>query len=587
MRARFTCALLFFLLPSLHGQEGQFIRSLQVRGSGRVVELEAHAGQTFERARLTRDLRRLWQTGFFDDIRVEANETPEGVEVIFTVVEKPRLYLRRIQFEPKNEKRPIALEPGTPVDKALAHQLAGALRQRFIEDGYAEAAVSAELVPAGVKQVDLLFRVARGPRTIVGDVRFTGTLALSEKELRRALQATRTRRLLALWPVRPPWNEAALPSDLDRLRSLYLARGYFDARVTLAGVAFAQHAATLTIAVDSGPRYRVEQLALSPDGRMSLRAGRDWSFPARALCDCLLDAQRAAERAGQLDFAARLEIQTPSRLPQAAAQTGHWASLTVRTETGPAFSLGRIEFTGHHAFGDLTLRRALTLAEGERLDASRLRQSLARLNRLGFFEPLTEDKVELLRHAQSDRVDMVIHLKERPRGRWALSGPLGPFAVAGPLQFSLGARLPAWGSGALELSTYSATFSLLAFSYPVIRALSIVPERRYLPLFALERPDLPGQEWQSGFLLSPQIGWRGTLASYALSHASHAAHNLLEPKTDGAVSLPVSVWWRGQGTEPALKPAGVLLCEAEKPRRAWLRTAGLAALDFLLFARVL
>jgi len=592
MRARFTCALLFLLLPSLHAQEGRFIHSLQLRGSGRPVGLDTHAGQDFDRARLARDVRRLWATGFFDDIRVEANETPEGVALIFTVVERQRLYLRRIHFEPQNDKRPLALEPGTPVDNALAHRLAGAIRQRLMEDGYADAEVTAELVPAGVKQADLLFRIQRGPRTTVRAVRFAGKLALPEKELRRTLEATRSRRILPFWRMQPPWNEAALLSDLDRLRSRYLARGYFAARVTLAGVAFAQNAATatLTIEVDSGPRYRVEQLALPPgETRARLPAGRDWSFPARALCGCLLEAQRAAERAGKLDFSARLEIESRGISPGLSTPTGHWVALTTRTETGPAHSTGRIEFRGHHRFSDLTLRRTLTLEEGEPLDARRLRQSLARLNRLGFFAPLAEDNVELQRHAESDRVDMVIHLKEHPRGRWALSGPLGPFSVAGPFQFALGTRLPAWGSGALELSTYSATFSLLAFSYPVIRALSIVPERRFVPLFALERAYLPGQEWQSGFLLSHQIGWRGTLASYALSHASHAVHNLVEPKTDGAASLPVSVWWRapGKGSEPALKPAGVLLCEAEKPRWAWLRTAAAAALDFLLLARPL
>ncbi len=91
----FLLALL--LCPALRAADGPFIQALQIRGSGRPVEIETHAGQTLDRARIARDVRRLWATGWFEDIRVETSETPEGIQVVFTLVEKPRLYLRRVR----------------------------------------------------------------------------------------------------------------------------------------------------------------------------------------------------------------------------------------------------------------------------------------------------------------------------------------------------------------------------------------------------------------------------------------------------------------------------------------------------------
>ena len=232
----FLLALL--LCPALRAADGPFIQALQIRGSGRPVEIETHAGQTLDRARIARDVRRLWATGWFEDIRVETSETPEGIQVVFTLVEKPRLYLRRVVFEPESRKRPLGLKQDAPVDAAWAQQVAAALRRQLIEEGYAEAAVESELIPVGFQQADLLLRVEPSRRTRVREVRFTGSPGLPPEELRRALRSTRARRLLPGvpglwrgWRLFPPFSDARLRADLERLRSLYLSRGYFDARV--------------------------------------------------------------------------------------------------------------------------------------------------------------------------------------------------------------------------------------------------------------------------------------------------------------------------------------------------------------------
>lgn len=590
-------ALLF--APTARSQESLFIQSLQVRGSGRPVELETHAGQRLDRARLERDLRRLWATGWFDDVRIESAETPEGLRLVFTLAEKPRLYLRRVRFEPEGEKRPLALQPGTALDATVAKRVAALLRQRLVEEGHADAQVEAELVPAGFQEADLLLRLAPGPRYRVEEIRFSGNPGLDPDELQAALRATRVRRPFLVWTQRPPFSQQAVEADLERLRSLYLSRGYFRARLALRGLEFAEEKATVTVEVNSGPRFRVERVEIA-GAELDEDAAPDLegNFSPRALCRCLLEAQRAAETEGALDFSARLEIE-PSAAPawaalgvgndwvsaqDAAGRAEDWVALTARVEAGPPMTVARIEFRGHHSFSDLTLRRAWKLEEGELFDRPALLRSLAALNRLGFFEPVTEEAVALTPTGDGRSVHLTVALKEKPRGRWALSGPLGPVSLAGPLQLAVGSRLPPWGQGALELSTYYGTVSLLGFSQPGLRALSLLPQTRWAPLLALERPILPGQSWQSGFLLAPQLGWRGTLAGYALAHARTAAENALPGDPAGGSSLAVPVRWEAGEAERAAAPerAGFLLCEAPAPRWRWLRSAAAMGLEFLL-----
>ena len=98
-----------------------------------------------------------------------------------------------------------------------------------------------------------------------------------------------------------------------------------------------------------------------------------------AVCACLLDARRSAEAQSRLDFTAEVEF----------AGTRGPIDVTARMWMGPAHAVGRINFAGHLSIDDSTLRAAMTIYERDLLDLGQLRRSLARINDLGVFEPLT------------------------------------------------------------------------------------------------------------------------------------------------------------------------------------------------------
>ena len=261
-----------------------------------------------------------------------------------------------------------------------------------------------------------------------------------------------------------------------------------------------------------------------------------------------------------------------------------WVSLTARVETGPSYWVGRIEFRGNHSLGDPTLRQMLLLNEGELFDAGKLRRSLARINRLGFFKTITEEQVQMARDPSTHQVDLTFELKEIPKGRWALSGGLEPLSLSRSLQFSVGSRLPNWGSGMLELSTYFASLSLLPFFQPVVSGFSLGSGIRWKPLIAVGRPYLPGQDWRSGFVLLPQAGWRGTGFSSGLMQARRALSALKGDPADPP-ELSVPAWWPGaEGNQVpvATRFAVSLLCDAKKPRSTWMRSSGIALMDLAL-----
>lgn len=597
-----TIVAVWLLLPTLVcpllGEEGGVVRSVEVAGTRRPVELGALAGKPLNRDQVAREVRRLWATGWFDDIRVETVTTEAGIRLLFTFAGRKRFYLRHLIFQPENQERRIGFEPGDPVDAVTAKRLAGAFRRQLEAEGYAEASVRVRLEPVDFAQADLIFEVDRGRRFHVEQVRFTGAPVFPGRELRQAMQVARTRRLLPGipglwkgWRMHEPYSRQLVESGLQRLRSFYLARGYFDATVRLAGEEFVGDTVTLTVSVRAGERYPVSRI-VSPEGEDF--AGLFWEttgeIPLDNLCRCLLQARREAEQAGQMDFQTSLVIDMADPLPSADEGAGTpeeegGVSLLAAVEPGPAYRVGRIEFRGHHSFGDLTLRRALVLEEGEWFDRRKLRKSLARLGRMAFLEPLTEEDVKLLLDAGNGVVHVVITVREKPRGLWTLSGPLTALNFSRPLQFAIQSRLPALGRGAWELSTYTLGLKLLSYPSLVERGLILFPKARLKPEISLERPRLPGQKWLSGISLSPQVGWRGMVSDYGVTQARHLAQKALAGDGISQPDLLVPLY-RGTGVRAQRMEtgnlAGYLTCPAPKPKLRWLRTVGSVAVDLFL-----
>jgi len=292
-----------------------------------------------------------------------------------------------------------------------------------------------------------------------------------------------------------------------------------------------------------------------------------------------------------VNFSARIELApvAESSLPHPVSESSPETArvpatpIAVRAfvEAGPVYHVGRIDFRGHHAVNDSTLRKALVLTEGERFDAGRLRRSLARLNRLAPLQPLELSEVQIETVAASRLVNITISVRERPRGYWALSGPLGPLSALGPLHYTIGSRLPAVGSGPLELATYYATFSLAA--WPLL-SFPLASSRRWGAVLALQRPYVPGARWQSGLFIAPQLGWRGTALGYGATHLGELTRSALGKDSVPAPPLPIPVSWRVRNSrdESRAIPVAVLHCDAPKPRLAVLRAAASTLTDWAM-----
>ncbi|MGB2714011.1 MAG: POTRA domain-containing protein [Vicinamibacterales bacterium] len=428
-------------------------------------------------------------------------------------------------------------------------------------------------------------RPPAAPEYRLREVRFAGDPAFKADALKKVLEELKGRRLIpGIWTRRPPYDAPAVEADLARLRSFYLSNGYFDARVEIGDVTFDGRDATVTLHVQAGPQSRVRQLKIAGPFKEDRKivGGLNGEFPVDRLCECLFDAKRAAEAQGRIDFAAELEVSQANE----AARTGKassWLDITASVRTGSPYIVGRINFSGHYRINESTLRRAMVLQERGLFDVGQLRRSLARLNRSGLFEPIAPDDVVIEKSPSDLTADLTISLHERPRGQWWLSGPVAATGFTGSLQGAISSRLPAWGRGVLETSTYYVTFSLIGLPNPLARLLPFAAKTRLSPSLLLERPYLPGQVF-SGFALSPKRPVRTLLSSYGVTHLGRGARAVLESDPSVPTTLLVPVQSSHASVDGERSRVGFLICEPRQARLRWLRRGAAYAADLALGA---
>jgi hypothetical protein len=489
-----STVLSFFIFSTLASADSAapVVKSVTLRGTPLKVNLKTQVGQPYNADAIDSDVHKLWSTGRFGDIRVETAPLPDGTDVIFDVVEAPRPKLQKAQAEDRHER--------------------------------------------------------------VKAVNFIGDPGIDPEQLRRALRALKARRIIPRfpglwtgWRLSPAYSPEGVESDLGRLRSFYLLKGYFDATVRVDSTELHAKAAEVTFFVRSGPYYETSE-------------------PIPQVCSSLLAQRRDAERQGILDFVATLHLGRPG-------DRSNFMNLNTTIDHGLSYRVGRINFTGNIHYSDAMVRSNLLLDEGELLDELVLRKSADRINRAEIFEPITPESIAIHTNQTTGIADITIHLKERKRGSWNFSGPVGPASLAGPLDASISSRLPPWGRGLLELSTYTASVTLIAFSNPLLPALSIFPKGPLIPVLALSRPFMPGEGWKSGFSIVPQLGWQGAALIYATSQIQHRLLPLLSGDRGLIPDLPVTV--QGPDTE------GTMFCELPAPRLMPLRNAASLGLRFM------
>jgi outer membrane protein insertion porin family len=434
----------------------QVLCQTQVIGNRRIpkesilARLFSRPGDPYDPVIVERDFNSLWNTGYFDDLRIEKVNEPTCLQLLIYVREKPTIHtidyvgLNAITVSDvlerlKKEKVGISVE--SQYDPTKVKRAEVVLQQMLGEHGHQFATIKTEIKTIPPAAVSLTFRIKEGPTVKVGKIAFDGNKSLSHRELvesMRNLKPIGIPHSIFLEEIFPRTFDASkLDEDAERVRQAYRDKGYFKAitgepqtNVRNAGGInpLTLHPSTgkrvdILIPVEEGERYKLGGITFTGNkaysNQKALRAQfalKDGEYFNATLFGKGLEALRKAY--GEGGYINMVGTPTPR-----ADEAKKLVYLNVDIDEGKPFYVSRIEFTGNTITRDKVIRREMLIEEGQVYNSRLVDLSLLRLNQLNYFDTLkTEQDVETRQNADAGTVDLLVKLKEKGKNSIGLNG---------------------------------------------------------------------------------------------------------------------------------------------------------------------
>lgn len=436
--------------------QSQTIDQIRVIGNRRIpketilARLFTHPGDTYDPISIERDFNSLWNTQYFEDLRIEREETEKGIILDVFVRERPTI--REINYKGNNsvtqsdildrfKKEKVGLSVEGQYDPTKIKRAETVIKDLLSEHGHQFATIKTEVKTIPPASVQVNFNIKEGPTVKVGNIQFTGNQHLSSLYLRRSMKELRPIGVpysLFLENIFPRTFDASkLEIDTERVRYAYRDKGYANAAVEepktqirdeggLNWFTFRpKHGKRIDILmpIEEGERYRLGGITFSGNkavrnvkalrGTFAVKDG-DW-FNQTLIGKGLENLKKAYGELGYINF---VGVPTPKY-----DEANHTVSFNIDIDEGKPFYVSRIEFQGNTITRDRVIRRELMLEEGQVYNSQLWEYSLLRLNQLEYFETLKVDQdSEAHQNAEAGTVDLLLKVKEKGKNSIGLNG---------------------------------------------------------------------------------------------------------------------------------------------------------------------
>jgi outer membrane protein insertion porin family len=401
-------------------------------------------GERYDERRVKDDFRRLWETGFLEDLFVDVRNGPRGGKIVlFNVRERPRMQivdyrgskaLTTTAIEDEVKKKEAALRIDSFYDPAKARKVEEIIRGMLVEKGRPFATVRHDAKRVGGAGVQVSFIVDDGPKALVKKIDFAGNEVFSDRRLRRSMKKIKARGFWNLsWLTgKSSYTEEKWGEDQEKIREFYLNHGYVTATVGKPELTYTDGKsglfkkkpvkwAHLRIPVTEGDQYRVGEIkfegltVFKEEGvrpLFKLQTGDVYKESRlKKGYDKLRDAYGAQ---GYFQWTGRTD-----RKPDPERKV---VDLVIAMDEDKRYYVGRIRFTGNDTTRDKVIRREVYLTEGEVFNTELLKLSIRRINQLGYFKPMEGAPQLGPSSLGEDRIDVTFKVEEQNRNQFTFGG---------------------------------------------------------------------------------------------------------------------------------------------------------------------
>jgi outer membrane protein insertion porin family len=198
------------------------------------ANIHIKAGDTYIPTSVDDDVRALYTTGFFENIRVVHRFTDQGVVLIYFL--EGKLKLTGISFEGNTKytaaklKKKVTSKIGDPLDEQKLFSDCQEIEKMYEKAGYSHTVVKYERVNVdqATGRGGVLFVIKETPKIKIADIVFTGANAFTQYKLRKVITTGRYWWIFRWINFHRVFKEDVFEDDKDALTEFYQNAGFID-----------------------------------------------------------------------------------------------------------------------------------------------------------------------------------------------------------------------------------------------------------------------------------------------------------------------------------------------------------------------
>jgi outer membrane protein insertion porin family len=298
-------------------------------------------------------------------------------------------------------------------------RIAQDVRMRYQNQGYYATIVEPKIETLERNRVNLTIKVQEGELARITKINFVGNKAFDEERLTKQLSLSEP----TMWSWLTDADQYArtkLQADLETLRSYYMDRGYADFRIISSQVSISSDKTRVyvNINLEEGQKYTVDSISFVGDKILSeeklnslLKFKVNEAFARNKVIDSVNAIKDSLSEQGY----AFAEVDPKTTLNKAKATVQIVLEIVPKNRV----YVRRIEVKGNNRTREHVVRRDMRQFEAAPYNLAAVRQSQARLKRLGFFKSVDIETKRI----GSDQVDLIVKVEEMPTG--AITASIG------------------------------------------------------------------------------------------------------------------------------------------------------------------
>lgn len=388
-----------------------------------LAKLASKTGAAYSTVKIREDLENLFKSGFFYDVRVDRQNFEGGVQLTYTVVEKPSIlevkFVGNSEIESDELKTTAGIKAYEVLDMSKIREATEKIQKLYEDKGYFLARVNPKVEPAGKdargdESVQLVFDVQENDKVKVKRISILGNKQVTSSRIKGLMQ-TQEGGFFSFVSSSGSYKQDAFDRDVQLIQYLYFSEGYIQVKVDRPQVYVTpdKKGIYITVRVEEGDRYKVGSVDFAGDilfSRTELEEATELQKKTWYEHETLLkDIRTLQAKYGDLGYAYTNVIpRTKTR------DKDKEVDISFEIDKGNKVYFGKINVVGNTRTRDKVVRRELMIKEGELFNETRRRESLDNVRRLGFFDDVAFNQSNPSENQDLMNIDIAV--KERNTG---------------------------------------------------------------------------------------------------------------------------------------------------------------------------